>query len=96
MAAGDKPALKVQLVSKADKSRRVGLLAAWPSQAGGFTGKFDKSIVAIKLADGTVIKPDAVYVNVYDNHDEGPPKQASAIKPSDEPPPDFGEDDTPF
>lgn len=97
--AGDKPSFKVLLVSKADKTRRVGLLAAWPSMQGdSFTGKFDQQIVAIKLADGTVVKPDQVYINLYDNREQGAAKPTPA-KPStkaDEPPPDFGEDDTPF
>lgn len=97
--AGEKPSFKVLLVSKADKTKRVGLLAAWPSAQGdSYTGKFDQQIVAIKLADGSVVKPDAVYINLYDNREQGsakPTPSKPATKADD--PPDFGaDDDTPF
>ena len=100
--AGDKPSFKVLLVSKVDKTKRVGLLAAWPSMQGeSYTGKFDQQIVALKLADGSVVKPDAVYINLYDNRESGPSSspQRAATKPapSSAEPPDFGgDDDLPF
>lgn len=103
MSGGQKPAIKVVLVNKADKSQKRGLLAAWVRDDGnGFSGKPDKDVVAIKFADGTVWKAADAYVNVYDNRESGPsgppqraPQRTAAPK-VDDAPPDFGDDDIPF
>lgn len=107
MSGGQKPAIKVVLVNKADKSQKRGLLAAWVRDDGnGFSGKADKDVVAIKFADGTVWKAADVYVNVYDNRESSPPQRAHrpafmGAPPQtggggDDAPPDFGDDDVPF
>ena len=103
MAAGDKPAFRIVIVSKADKTKKRSFAAAWVSDSGDrLNGSFDKEVVAIKFADGTVAKPESCYVNFYDNRGEQPrPRREPAPSVAsngvgDEPTGDFGDDDIPF
>ena len=71
MMAGRKPSYKVVLKSK-NTGTSQGLVAIWESEdrPGLFSGKFENEIKQIILQDGTVINPDQVYINLYDNREE--------------------------
>ncbi len=99
MAAGDKPAIRVLVVSKTDKTRKRTIAAAWVSDDGSrLNGAWDKDVVAVKFSDGTVARREDCYLNVYDNRDEQrSPRREPAASASngvgDEPTGDFGDDD---
>lgn len=100
MAAGDRPAIAIQIVSKADKSRKRSIGAAWVRDDGeGLSGKFDKTIAAIKFTDGTVAKAEDVWFNVYDNRTARPQGRSQAAPETARAPagaPADDSDDIPF
>jgi hypothetical protein len=102
MGTGDKPAIRILAVSKADKTKKRSIAAAWVSDDGErLNGMWDKDIVAVKFSDGTVATRDKHWINVYDNRGEQPSRRtkSSTFEPppdNGDPPPDFGDDEIPF
>ena len=108
MSGGQKPAIKVVLVNKADKSQKRGGSSrrGCATTATGSAAKADKDVVAIKFADGsTVWKAADVYVNVYDSRELAPPQPhrprswahlRRQVEVATTRRPDFGDDDVPF
>lgn len=72
MAQGQKPVISIVVVKKTDKTKKVKIGAAWLSDRGGLSGKFETGygdrlgIAAIKFTDGSVAKIEDLFLNVYD------------------------------
>lgn len=97
MAAGEKPCFKLYIASKADKKKTHAIAAGWPSDRGpGLSMRFDKDVVAIKFADGTVAKPDDVWLNSFDERIGSPHSRAVVQPPAGQPDAAIGDDDILF
>lgn len=62
MTTGNKPKFKLTLKSRGDDAKFTGIAAIWEHE-GRLSFSFDRDIEAIKLKDGTIIKPGDITAN---------------------------------
>lgn len=101
MAKGERPTHYVSLKNK-ETGKSIGFADAWPSQFGynlqfrkertTDQGKTYPGVAAIKLTDGTIIKPEEWFVNFGENRPMGAQASTNTATPKQEQFDDYGDD----